>query len=101
MSTAFELPEELTIYNAVETRDALLAWVTEHSAKSSQLEVSAREVKQVDGSGLQLLAALSNMDLHWRLVDASTALTQACRIMGLSNWLDSHHFKTHAGGRST
>ncbi len=101
MSTAFELPEELTIYSAVETRDALLAWVGEGSAKSGQLEVSAREVKQLDGSGLQLLVALGNMDVSWRLIDVSNAFTEACQVMGLSDWLNKHQLKTSAGGRST
>ncbi len=101
MSTAFELPEELTIYSAVETRDALLARVGEHSAKSGQLEVSAREVKQVDGAGLQLLVALGNMDVSWRLIDVSNTFTEACQVMGLSDWLINHQLKTSAGGRST
>jgi anti-anti-sigma regulatory factor len=95
MSTPFELPAELTIYGAVETRDALLAWVAEQSAESSSLlEVSAREVAVVDGSGLQLLAALGNMDLPWRLVDISTALSDACRIMGLTTWLEQQQART-------
>lgn len=89
MTTPFELPAELTIYGAVETRDALLAWVAEQSAKaSSHLEVSARQVSEVDGSGLQLLAALSNMDLTWRLVEPSTVFSEACRTMGLGHWLE-------------
>lgn len=91
MNKPFELPAELTIYGAVETRDAMLAWVAERSAQSARtLEVSARAVTEVDGSGLQLLAALSNMDLSWRLVDASSAFTEACLTMGLAEWLDSH-----------
>jgi ABC-type transporter Mla MlaB component len=94
MSTPFELPEELTIYSAVETRDALLAWVAGQSAQAGQLEVSARELKQVDGAGLQLLAALGNMDLPWRLVNVSSALSEACRIMGLSAWLQQQQAKT-------
>ncbi len=89
MSTPFVLPAELTIYSAIETRDALLAWVSEQHAKThGQLEVSARQVSEVDGSGLQLLAALSHMDLTWTLVDASTAFSEACRTLGLSIWLD-------------
>lgn len=34
MSEPFELPTELNIYSALETRDALLAWVTEQMSKS-------------------------------------------------------------------
>lgn len=91
MTKPFDLPAELTIYGAVETRVALLAWVSERSAQSGRtLEVSARAVTEVDGSGLQLLAALTNMDLSWRLVDASAVFTEACRTMGLEAWLESH-----------
>lgn len=89
MSLAFELPAELTIYGALETRDALLAWVTEHTGKSDRtLDISARQVAEVDGSGLQLLAALSNMDVPWQVVDASPVFSEACRILGLSHWID-------------
>lgn len=94
MSTPFELPAELTIYSALETRDALLAWITEQSAKSSNaLEISARHVAEVDGSGLQLLAALSNMELTWHLVAASPGFCEACETMGLSSWIDKRYFK--------
>jgi ABC-type transporter Mla MlaB component len=99
MSKPFELPAEMTIYSALETRDALLAWVTEQSAKSSShLEVSAAHVGEVDGSGLQLLAALSNMDVTWRLVAASTVFMEACRTLGLAHWLDPRYLKTDAQG---
>ena len=67
MSKPFELPEELTIYSALETRDALLAWVTTQTDKSAKLlEVSAAKVREVDGAGLQLVAALANMDQGWQ-----------------------------------
>lgn len=89
MSAPFELPEEMTIYSAVETRDALLAWVTEQSAKSNKLlEISAANISEIDGSGLQLLASLSHMDQPWRLVQPSPALLEACKTMGLGAWLD-------------
>jgi anti-anti-sigma regulatory factor len=89
MHTPFELPPEINIYNVLETRDALLAWVSEQLVKgSARLEVSARDVTDVDGSGLQLLAALSNMEHSWRLVEASAAFAQACRTIGFGHWLD-------------
>jgi hypothetical protein len=88
MTTPFQLPAELTIYSAMETRDALLAWVTEQTTRPNRtLEVSALQVREVDGSGLQLLAALTNMDLAWRLVDASPEFSDACRTLGLTDWL--------------
>ena len=97
MSVAFELPAELTIYGALETRDALLAWVTQHAGKSDRtLDISAKEVVEVDGSGLQLLAALTNMEVSWQLVDASPAFTEACHILGLSHWIDSLPLKSEA-----
>jgi anti-anti-sigma regulatory factor len=88
MSTPFELPEEMTIYSAVETRDKLLAWVTEQTAKSTKmLEISAAKVEQIDGAGLQLLAALANMDQPWRVSQPSEAFSQACKTLGLNQWL--------------
>ena len=88
MTVPFELPEEMTIYSAVETRDALLAWVTEETAKSTTLlQVSAAKVSEIDGSGLQLLAALANMEQPWQLLAPSTAFVDACHALGLSAWL--------------
>ncbi|MEY3124207.1 MAG: hypothetical protein RLZZ573_727, partial [Pseudomonadota bacterium] len=44
MSDRFELPAELNIYSALESRDALLAWVAEQSAKPQDaLEISAAQ----------------------------------------------------------
>jgi ABC-type transporter Mla MlaB component len=89
MSTPFELPTEMTIYSAVETRDTLLAWVTEQTAKASKtLEISAEKVSEIDGAGLQLMAALSNTDQPWRLIKPSAAFVDACSAMGLSAWLE-------------
>lgn len=88
MSQAFELPEEMTIYSAVETRDALLAWLTGQSTKSVKLlDISGANVREIDGSGLQLLAALSHTDQPWRLVNPSGALSEACAHIGLGRWL--------------
>jgi len=90
MSTPFELPSEITIYSVMETRDALLAWVTEQLAQSSKLlEVSATQVQVVDGAGLQLLLALSNMGQPWRLRNPSEALQNACRTLGLDTWIST------------
>ena len=87
MSKPFELPEELTIYSAAETRDALLTWVAEQGSKSARLlEISAAKVREVDGSGLQLLASLSHMEQPWRLVEPSAVLLDAGQTLGLSAW---------------
>ncbi len=89
MSTPFELPTEMTIYSAVEVRDALLSWVTEQTAKAAKtLEISAEKVSEIDGAGLQLMAALSNTDQQWRLVKPSAAFVDACATLGLSAWLE-------------
>lgn len=89
MHTPFELPPEINIYNVLETRDALLSWVSEQVVQgSARLEVSARDVSDVDGSGLQLLAALSNMEHSWRLVEPSAPFAQACRTLGFAHWID-------------
>jgi ABC-type transporter Mla MlaB component len=97
MNERFELPAELNIYSTLETRDALLSWVAEQAPKGKEfLEVSARDVQEVDGSGLQLLAALGHGEQRWHLVEASTAFAEACRTMGFSHWLDSRYLKTGA-----
>jgi len=94
MSERFELPSELNIYSAMEVRDALLAWVATQTADANDfLEVSARDVAEVDGAGLQLLAALSNMEQTWHLVDTSDVFAEACRTMGFTHWLDKRYLK--------
>ena len=97
MSAPFELPAELTIYSAIDTRDALLAWLNDHTSTSGRVvDISAKDVVEVDGSGLQLLAALSNMDVSWRLVHTSAVFSEACRTLGLGHWIDSRHLKSEA-----
>lgn len=91
MPTPFDLPEELTIYTAVETRDALLAWLGAggaHDADDAATRlVSGQRVREVDGAGLQLLLSLGHLDQPWRLVQASAALTDTLHLMGLDAWL--------------
>lgn len=88
MTQVFALPSELNIYNVLEIRDTLLAWVTDQTAQGhSQFDISAKDVTEVDGSGLQLLAALSNTVHQWRLIDASDAFKAACETLGFSQWL--------------
>ncbi len=99
MHKQFELPSELNIYSATEVRDALLAWVAEQeTTEQKYLEISARDVSEVDGCGLQLLAALSNMPQRWYLVEASDAFANACRTMGFDRWLDPRYLKSNSGG---
>jgi ABC-type transporter Mla MlaB component len=98
MSDRFELPSELNIYSALESRDALLTWVTAQMTKAKgYLEISARDVVEVDGAGLQLLAALSNMEQTWHLVEASEPFAEACRTLGFGDWLDPLYLKSNSG----
>ena len=98
MSEPFELPAELNIYSALETRDALLAWVAEQTTKNrDSLEISAKNVAEIDGAGLQLLSALTNMEQSWRIVEVSDAFSEACRTMGLAQWLDKRAMKSATG----
>jgi ABC-type transporter Mla MlaB component len=97
MDDRFELPAELNIYSALETRDALLAWVAEQAPKGREfLEISARDVQEVDGSGLQLLAALGHGEQRWHLVEASSVFAEACRTLGFAAWLDRRYLATGA-----
>lgn len=91
MGKRFELTPEWNIYSALESRDALLGWASEQNAKggSDVLEISAAQVREVDGAGLQLLAALSNQEIVWKLVDASEVFMDACKTLGLGHWLES------------
>lgn len=98
MEDAFELPSELNIYGALEARDALLAWVEKQNAAGAEhLNLSASQVEVVDGSGLQLIGALFNMEQRCRLVSASEAFTESCRTMGLGQWLDTKVMKQSQG----
>ena len=90
MSNRFELPSELNIYSAQTSRDALSAWASQCSAQGlDQLEVSAAQVSEVDGSGLQLMASMATTQPHWRLVQPSTAFAEACRTLGFAQWLQA------------
>lgn len=99
MEQWFELPVELNIYSALETRDTLLAWVTQQvAAGCERLEISAAQVAEVDGAGLQLLAALSNMNHAWQLVGASRVFLDACEAMGLEQWVDKRLLDANTAG---
>ena len=99
MSTLFELPAELNIYAVQAIHASLLDWVSTQTTKAvDALEVSARDVAEVDGSGLQLLASLANGNQAWHLVDASPVFVEACRTLGLTHWLDRGHLKGGIAG---
>lgn len=98
MEESFELPSELNIYGALETRDALLAWVEKQNTLGTEyLNLSASNVEVVDGSGLQLISALFNMEQRCRIVSASEVFVESCRTMGLVHWLDTKIMKQTQG----
>ncbi|MEI8158468.1 MAG: hypothetical protein WCH60_16505 [Burkholderiales bacterium] len=100
MNMTFDLPNDMRIYSALSTRDALLAWVEEQGKSGrAHLEISAGQVQEIDGSGLQLLAALSNLETPWRLVESSQAFSAACELLGYGHWLDKRYLK-NAGEES-
>ena len=102
MRDRFELPSELNIYSVLESRDALLAWASEQMTGAKDfLEISARNVVEVDGSGLQLLAALSNMGQTWHLVETSEPFAEACRTLGFGDLLDKRYLNASAGESNT
>ncbi len=89
MSDRFELPSELTIYGALAAQETLLAWAREQDgAAGTPWQVSARDVVEVDGAGLQLLASLANSARPWLVVEPSAAVVDACRLFGLEALLD-------------
>lgn len=99
MGEIFDLPPELTIYSAQETREAMLAWVARQTAAGREvLEISASGVQEIDGAGLQLLAALANMEHGWRLVGTSHAFGSACQALGFGHWTDPRHLHHNTPG---
>ena len=90
MNRQFNLPSEFNIYNVLNTRDSLLAWVDKYGPKTQDpLHICADQVTEVDAAGLQLLASLGNTELakRWQLVEPSEAFEQACRALGFAQWL--------------
>jgi anti-anti-sigma regulatory factor len=87
MDQPFNLPAELSIYSALETRDALTAWAGKCTAAGMlSLRVSGSAVESVDAAGLQLLLALGNLHMPWQLLDASDVLVDALEMLGLAHW---------------
>lgn len=92
MRQTLELPAELTIYTASATRADWLAWLsTPDYDRTAPLQIDGARVEDVDGAGLQLFGALlrslREQAIIWRVVAPSTALLDACRVLGCSEWL--------------
>lgn len=102
MNSVFQLPAELTIYSAGSTRDALLAWLTQQdTSPGDSVEIDAAQVDEIDGSGMQLLGALTatltQRGLLWRVMTPSLQLLEACDVLGSRSWLKC---ATEAGSRT-
>lgn len=89
----FALPGELTIFTAAETRDALLAWLSQFGDNDDAVLIAADQVSDVDGAGVQLLcslgALLERQGRSWSIAHATPLLTQSCATLGLADWLSS------------
>ena len=85
MSDALRLPVEMTIYTAGETAAALREWLQAAPADGA-LQVQGDAVAEIDGAGLQLLAALQHSlagqrrNVQWHTPSAT--LARACRMLG-------------------
>ncbi len=94
MRERFELPAELTIYSATETRAALLGWLERQKLDTGMpVDIGGANIEDIDGAGLQLLGALtqtlSQRGVAWRISDPSRTLLDACQVLGSSAWLSS------------
>ena len=91
-SLTFALPGELTIFTAAETRDTLLAWLGQIDTDAAVL-VTADQVGDVDGAGIQLLcslaALLDRQGRRWSIAHPTALLTRSCATLGLADWLGS------------
>lgn len=92
MEPILALPAELTIYNATELCQRWLDWLQDLPADSTTCILDARHVAEVDGAGLQMLAALRSAlqerGLAAQLVAPQKALSDACHSLGLQHLLE-------------
>jgi anti-anti-sigma regulatory factor len=86
-----QLPSELTIYTASETRAAWLSWLSCDAATGDAdglCTVDGGELDEIDAAGAQLLVALAHslarQQLRLRLTNPSRPLRAACRDLGLA-----------------
>lgn len=84
------LPEELTVYQVGRLREDWLSWLAQ---TSGAVRVDGTAVAQIDGAGVQLLAALlrtlDTRQIAWRLQAGDGVLRDALQIFGLDGWLTS------------
>jgi hypothetical protein len=99
LAAPLRLPAELTIYTAAETRTAWLNWLADHPGCSpstaagagTPCAVDASSCDEIDAAGAQLLVALAHslarLQRRLQLQHASTPVRDACRDLGLADWL--------------
>ena len=90
MTAAHTLPPELTIYTAGETRTACMSWLS--ASNDEVLGVDGSAVAEVDGAGIQLLAALARslraQDRRLHVGSPSQPLRNACNGLGFADLLE-------------
>jgi hypothetical protein len=88
MTSAFTLPQELTVYQSETNLTTLRQWFASQAPSAeAPLLICADAVAEVDCTGLQMLAALSSSGVYWQITEASAAFSAACHAMGLDSWL--------------
>ena len=88
MDHAFHLPEDLNVYNAQDTLEALRLWLKDTAPEpGATLYLQADDVQEMDGAGMQLLDALQNTGYALRVLRPSSKFAQACVLTGKSDWL--------------
>ncbi len=84
------LDPELTIYTVAQVRGQMLGWLAE-GAEDGDFVLDAAGVADVDGAGVQLLAALARslaaQQRTLRLAAPAPALREACGRLGLATRL--------------
>jgi hypothetical protein len=84
----FELPEEFNVYGAQELLESLKLWLIHcELGLDDEIEIDAGKVMELDGTGLQILAALSRSGYRWSLVKASAKFVNACVLTGHQEWI--------------
>lgn len=87
MEFMYLLPENLTIYNVKEIRKELM----EYSQKTNECTLDAKDLKDIDGSGLQLLLSLYQScemrGRHFKLINRGEELAHLLDISGVTDIL--------------
>ncbi len=88
MNECFELPEDFNIYHAEDTLAALKTWLQlQQLAPGADITLSGARVAEIDGTALQMFAALRRSGYCLHIVEPSRKLLDACQTTGLGAWL--------------